>query len=43
MSKAIEVPAAENPEELLKLKVTEPKTWAAGIPAVYEAGKDVLG
>jgi len=43
MKKEIEIPEAENPEELLKLKVTEPKTWAAGIPAVYEAGKDVLG
>ncbi|MDR3693830.1 FdhF/YdeP family oxidoreductase [Mucilaginibacter sp.] len=42
MSKDLELPAAENPEELLKLKVTEPKTWGAGIPAVYEAGKDVL-
>jgi len=42
MSKEIEIPAAENPEELLKLKVTAPKTWAAGIPAVYEAGKDVV-
>jgi len=43
MSKVIEVPEAENPAELLDIKVTEPKTWAAGIPAVYEAGKDVIG
>ena len=35
-------PAAENPEELLNLKVTEPKDWAAGVPAVYEALKDIL-
>ena len=33
---------AENPEKLLDLKITEPKKWAAGIPAVYEAGKDVI-
>ncbi|MFI5163570.1 MAG: hypothetical protein ACHQHN_20005, partial [Sphingobacteriales bacterium] len=37
-----EQPSAENPEELLDLKVTEPKDWAAGIPAVYEAFKDLL-
>ncbi|MDB5143984.1 MAG: FdhF/YdeP family oxidoreductase, partial [Mucilaginibacter sp.] len=42
MSKREEQPAAENPEELLDLKVTEPKHWAAGIPAVYEAFKDVM-
>ena len=42
MSKKVEQPAAENPEELLDLKVTEPKEWAAGIPAVYEALKDVF-
>ncbi|MDB5155755.1 MAG: oxidoreductase alpha (molybdopterin) subunit [Mucilaginibacter sp.] len=35
-------PAAENPEELLDLKVTEPKKWAAGIPAVIAALDDVL-
>jgi len=39
----MEEPAAENPEELLGLKVTEPKKWAAGIPAVTEALKDVIG
>jgi len=38
-----EQPSAENPEELLNLEVTEPKTWAAGIPAVYEALKDITG
>jgi molybdopterin-dependent oxidoreductase alpha subunit len=42
MSKKEEQPSAENPEELLDLKVTEPKHWAAGIPAVYEAFKDVM-
>src|SRR6201985_630627 len=42
MSKAKALPSAENPEELLDLKVTESKTYAAGIPAVYEAFKDIL-
>ncbi|WP_259069432.1 FdhF/YdeP family oxidoreductase [Mucilaginibacter sp. X4EP1] len=42
MSKSNKQPAAENPEELLDLKLTEPKTWAAGIPAVLIAGKDVF-
>src|ERR1700748_1890783 len=42
MSKAKALPSAENPEELLDLEVTEPKKWAAGVPAVYEAFKDVL-
>lgn len=43
MSKNIkEQPAAENPEELLGLKVTKPKTWAAGIPAVTVAMVDIL-
>jgi molybdopterin-dependent oxidoreductase alpha subunit len=42
MSKIKEYPAAENPEKLLELKVTEPKIWAAGIPAVVAAMKDVL-
>jgi len=37
-----EQPADENPEELLELKVTEPKKWAAGIPAVTAAMEDVL-
>jgi len=35
-------PGAENPEQLMDLKVSEPKKWAAGIPGVYEAGKDVI-
>jgi len=43
MSKVItEKPSAENPEELLDLKVSEPKKWAAGIPAVTAALTDVL-
>jgi molybdopterin-dependent oxidoreductase alpha subunit len=42
IGKEINIPAAENPEELHELKVTDPKQWAAGIPAVVEAGKDVL-
>ncbi|HTK17940.1 MAG TPA: FdhF/YdeP family oxidoreductase [Mucilaginibacter sp.] len=42
MNKKVEQPSAENPEELLDLEVTEPKDWAAGIPAVYEAFKDIV-
>lgn len=42
MSKKVEQPSAENPEKLLDLKVTEPKKWAAGVPAVYEALKDIV-
>jgi molybdopterin-dependent oxidoreductase alpha subunit len=42
MNKKVEQPAAENPEELLDLEVTEPKEWAAGMPAVYEAVKDLV-
>jgi molybdopterin-dependent oxidoreductase alpha subunit len=42
MSKLKDHPAAENPEKLLGLKVTDPKTWAAGIPAVVAAMDDVL-
>lgn len=42
MNKKIEQPSAENPEELLDLEVTEPKEWAAGMPAVYEAFKDII-
>ncbi|HEY9002866.1 MAG TPA: FdhF/YdeP family oxidoreductase [Mucilaginibacter sp.] len=42
MNKKVEQPSAENPEELLDLEVTEPKDWAAGIPAVYEAFKDII-
>ena len=42
MSKENSKPAAENPEKLLDLKVTDPKTWAAGIPAVTAAMADIL-
>jgi molybdopterin-dependent oxidoreductase alpha subunit len=35
-------PSPEGPEELSRLKVTEAKTWAAGIPGVIEAMKDVF-
>jgi molybdopterin-dependent oxidoreductase alpha subunit len=42
MKEEINAPEAENPEELLDLKLTRPKKWAAGIPAVYESGKDVI-
>src|SRR5476651_1948584 len=42
MNKHKEQPSAENPEELLDLKVTEPKEWAAGVTAVWAAFKDVL-
>ncbi|MDO3641212.1 FdhF/YdeP family oxidoreductase [Mucilaginibacter sp. L3T2-6] len=42
MKKETEIPAEENPEELLNLEKHEPKKWAAGIPAVAEAGKDIL-
>lgn len=36
------VPSAENPEKLLKLTSTGPKTWAAGVPAVLAALSDVM-
>ena len=39
----VQQPSAENPEELLDLTITTPKKWAAGLPAIYEAGKDVFG
>ncbi|WPU92568.1 FdhF/YdeP family oxidoreductase [Mucilaginibacter sabulilitoris] len=43
MSKEIEErPAAENPEELLHLKLEPQKKWAAGIPAVSAAMVDIL-
>ena len=43
MSKQAEKgPAAENPEKLLGLKITHPKDWAAGIPAVTVAMVDIL-
>ncbi|MCO5947792.1 FdhF/YdeP family oxidoreductase [Mucilaginibacter flavidus] len=42
MSRKTDIPSEQNPEELLDLKVTKPKSWAAGIPAVTEALADVL-
>jgi len=35
-------PAPEGPEQLSHLKVTEAKTWAAGVPGVMAAVKDVF-
>jgi molybdopterin-dependent oxidoreductase alpha subunit len=37
-----EDPSAEDPEKLAHLKVTKAKTWAAGVPAVIAAMKDVF-
>ncbi len=42
MSKPSQTPNAENPEKLIDLKVTEPKKWAAGVPAVVAAFEDIL-
>jgi molybdopterin-dependent oxidoreductase alpha subunit len=42
MSKENEQPAAENPEILHKLTVSQPQKWAAGMPAVTAALKDVF-
>ena len=42
MSKEINQPEAENPEKLLDLKVTDPKKWAAGVPAVVAAMDDIF-
>lgn len=42
MEKSEDRPAEENPEQLSGLKLTEPKTWAAGMPAVMAALDDVL-
>lgn len=36
------VPDAENPFKLLDLRITPPKTWAAGVPAVIAAMKDLV-
>lgn len=36
------IPDAENPYRLLQLEVTPPKTWAAGVPAVMAAMKDLV-
>ncbi|MBE7178359.1 MAG: FdhF/YdeP family oxidoreductase [Mucilaginibacter polytrichastri] len=33
--------SAENPEQLLDLKLGKPKKWAAGMPAVWESMKDI--
>lgn len=38
-----QLPNAENPEELLQLKLTKPKIVAAGIPAVISSAKHVFG
>ena len=35
-------PDAENPFKLLDLRLTPPKTWAAGVPAVMAAMKDLV-
>jgi len=35
-------PSAENPEQLNDLKVTDAKDWAAGIPGVVSAFKDLI-
>jgi molybdopterin-dependent oxidoreductase alpha subunit len=37
-----EQPSAESPATLHKLKVSKPETWAAGIPAVTAALKDIF-
>ena len=42
MNEDTKQPEAENPKSLLDLKVTEPKKWAAGIPAVTAAMKDMF-
>jgi molybdopterin-dependent oxidoreductase alpha subunit len=42
MNKVVEQPAAENPEQLSGLKVSAPKKWAAGIPAVAVALKHIV-
>ncbi|MEO5685630.1 MAG: FdhF/YdeP family oxidoreductase [Chitinophagaceae bacterium] len=37
-----EQPFAENPEQLTDLKVTGNKKWAAGLPAIFAAFKNIL-
>jgi molybdopterin-dependent oxidoreductase alpha subunit len=37
-----EQPSAENPEKLHHLKLTKPETWAAGLPGVTAALKDIF-
>ncbi|MBK0379047.1 FdhF/YdeP family oxidoreductase [Mucilaginibacter segetis] len=41
-TKTEQQPSAENPEELNDLKLTKPYTWAAGIPGVTAAFKDIF-
>lgn len=36
------LPNAENPEKLLDLELEKPKEWAAGIPAIAAAFKDIF-
>jgi molybdopterin-dependent oxidoreductase alpha subunit len=38
----VQQPSPEGPEQLSQLKVTEAKTWAAGVPGVMAAMKDVF-
>ena len=37
-----EQPSAENPEKLSDLKLSAPKKWAAGLPAVLSAFKNIF-
>ena len=37
-----EQPSAENPEELTDMTVSDPKKWAAGLPAVISAFKNIF-
>ncbi len=43
MSEPNEKPNPENPESLLDIKLTAPKNYAAGIPAVISSAKHVFG
>lgn len=43
MSEPKEKPNPENPESLLDIKLTAPKNYAAGIPAVISSAKHVFG
>ena len=42
MNTSDQQPAAENPEQLTDLKLSDPKTWAAGVPGVMAALSDVF-
>ncbi len=42
MSNESELPSAQNPEKLGKIHISEPKNWAAGVPAVLAAFSDIL-